>query len=616
MDSPQNALGKPSLRVNRGVPSSRSVCDAFYAGAYDEILGATVDSPSFSFDDGDVAFIIGALAFAGRVEEGRALLVSWDSAAARASHSADDRCAARFFLGVAFCRGGRYGEAAVLFGENIRIARADKGALALFYMHQGLGCLRYFTGRIAHAGRHALRSLRYAYAARFQYGRLIATDLRGHALIQTGSVRAGLTLLQQAQELAIKLGLSGNAGALACTLALYTASFGTKPIAESIEELERLAASAPARDSYSTRAVKIELARQLALHGRSDSAWGLLDELASRPVPDGDRRTRVRVLLELAFVARLRFGHESALPYLAEARRLLAETDDVTLEAELITIELLDSVADEAKLERLAFLVRLSGMARARAALERHRRAEHADFPPDDMCEDRCGALVLYAAQKPPDGAEFLARAGYYGLIPSALGLLPGKRALLISPSCVLVEDHGNVRALDDVPDSTRRLLRALACGRREKADLLREVWSLGTYRPNRHDPVIHTAVSRLRAVLGTARHWIEVHDGAYAFAAGVELVELSHGSLLPPSQPPPSEIATTPPPSLSLFDDVRQLLATSAMSTAEIARKMGVSEMTAFRRLRALLDEGLIVRSGRGRSTRYSLGKASEDAS
>ena len=56
---------------------------------------------------------------------------------------------------------------------------------------------------------------------------------------------------------------------------------------------------------------------------------------------------------------------------------------------------------------------------------------------------------------------------------------------MILSASCLLLEDHGNVRALDDVSDGTLRLLRALASGaRREKHELLRLVWNIGSYSP------------------------------------------------------------------------------------------------------------------------------------
>lgn len=626
---------------SRSLRASRGLRDTFFAGDYDDVLARSVDGVAFEYAESDGAFVVGALAFVGRVEEARAALACWDSR----SIPVDDRAAARFFLGVAYCRAGRYDEALRVFMENRRLARRA-GPTASFYVNQGFGCLRYFTGRIAKASQHALRALHSAYAARFQYGRFLATDLRGHTLVQVGSVRAGLALLEQARALAATLDLSGNAAALACTLALYSARFGTKPIAESIVELEELAAAAPLHDSYSRRSVQMELACQLALRGRSDSAWGLLEEVAAAPIPDGDRRARIRVLLALAFVARLRFGSATAAPYLAEARRVLADAHDVALETEVLAAEVLDGPADAERLGRLTELARLTGMARAWTTLARHTGAQvtSAALLPGDLCEDRAYALLLFAAQATSDAADLLTAAGYFGLIPSALALAPGRRLVVVSPSYVLIEDHGNVRSLDDVSDGTLRLLRALAGGaRHEKASLLRLVWNLGSYSPDRHDAVIHTAISRLRGALGTARHWVEVRDGAYSLAGGVELVELglARRGALPEEYDAPSGDADEHDSRLehvhesmlvpALTDDARcdaharaqtaQLaaaLASAPMSTADIARSLGVSEMTAFRRLRVLLDQGVVTRTGRGRSTRYILVKAtgSENAS
>jgi predicted ArsR family transcriptional regulator len=46
---------------------------------------------------------------------------------------------------------------------------------------------------------------------------------------------------------------------------------------------------------------------------------------------------------------------------------------------------------------------------------------------------------------------------------------------------------------------------------------------------------------------------------------------------------------------------------------TADIAAALGVSEMTAFRTLRALLARGLVFRQGKGPSTRYTAAGSEE---
>src|SRR5260370_2141530 len=104
---------------------------------------------------------------------------------------------------------------------------------------------------MARATRHVRRSLLHAVDARFQYGRLLASDLRGHALVQIGQVRAGLMLLERARDLARALELPGNAGAIECSSAIYRARFGVVPLPRAIEELEALTRATSAEDSDS-----------------------------------------------------------------------------------------------------------------------------------------------------------------------------------------------------------------------------------------------------------------------------------------------------------------------------------------------------------------------------
>jgi hypothetical protein len=73
--------------------------------------------------------------------------------------------AARFFLGVAYCRAGRLDEAKREFSLNARAESRRGEPLARFYVLQGFGCYRYFTGRLQKAARHARWALEHAFVA-------------------------------------------------------------------------------------------------------------------------------------------------------------------------------------------------------------------------------------------------------------------------------------------------------------------------------------------------------------------------------------------------------------------------------------------------------------------
>jgi hypothetical protein len=135
-------------------------------------------------------------------------------------------------------------------------------------------------------------------------------------------------------------------------------------------------------------------------------------------------------------------------------------------------------------------------------------------------------------------------------------------------------------------------------------------------YRPDRHDAIVHTAVSRLRSLLGTAGHWIECRDGGYRLAPQVAFRgpgAAPHTALPEPAQAAhvePARVEPTPAEGDAAGREgalLAHLDRAGSSSTAEIASALKVSEMTAFRTVRALMDRGLVLRVGKGPSTRYT---------
>jgi hypothetical protein len=186
----------------------------------------------------------------------------------------------------------------------------------------------------------------------------------------------------------------------------------------------------------------------------------------------------------------------------------------------------------------------------------------------------------------------------------------------------LVVEDHGNVSVIPDPPEGILRFLGALSDGAlHAKEELLARIWGIGVYRPETHDPVIHTAVSRVRAQLGVRGHWIEASHGGYRLAAGVE-VQSPFDEPLPTSSSPAPTATRVPSRALerhSLLpvaeerDGLLALLETSGpASSSDVASHLKVSEMTALRRLREHVEQGTVTRDGKGKNTRYRLSGSS----
>jgi len=114
---------------------------------------------------------------------------------------------------------------------------------------------------------------------------------------------------------------------------------------------------------------------------------------------------------------------------------------------------------------------------------------------------------------------------------------------------------------------------------------------------PSRHTPTLHTAVSRLRLALGEPE-WVLTRDDGYALSEGVEVLDWSR------LEETPSASAAPPPDARAR---VLELIRTRGQAgTSEVASALGLSASTGLRLLRGLAQEGLLVRDGSGRSTRY----------
>lgn len=149
-----------------------------------------------------------------------------------------------------------------------------------------------------------------------------------------------------------------------------------------------------------------------------------------------------------------------------------------------------------------------------------------------------------------------------------------------------------------------------LSEGPRSKEDLVREVWRVARYAAQLHDPVVYTAITRLRRALGPASEWLQTTAQGYALHPEVKTLTLAldapqRESLEDAPDRPILPITSVPAASDPLVARIQSLLA-RPLSSAQLAEALGVSEATTLRRLRILAREGVVVREGIGKRTRY----------
>lgn len=593
----------------------------FFAGGYAEIVEAAFDGESL-FNPLDTAFVVGALTFVGRIEDAQ---LCFDSLRLRGVVP-DPRTvqAAYFFLGVANARAGNFERAHWFLVVQAR-ARAKSEPWISAFVFQGLACYRYFTGHYRAAARHALRALRAAHVARFAYLQMLANDLRGHALAQLGQYRAGIGLLEQARLSSERLGFGMNAYAVECSIAIYLAESVARP--EALQRIEALLGRR-GHDSYSKRLLLAAQATQLALRGRRSEAVRALELADADALAKETRRAKLSNVAARLHVLRWSEGALACAELLEHATELV-DPGDVALRAELLGFEAYvartrsEMVRHQHAVDSLCELARTSEHHQAKAALEqlgvvpRSKRA----FPEDELTP----LLQAVNVQDRTVLSRLLA-LGLLGLVPELLGFTPSRRIIvLVYEGAVLLEDRGDLQLRQNPPRWSATLLRLLSRGTASKEAIVRALWGLRAYHPDRHDPLIRTTIHRFRALLAPHGDWVFVAEsGGYTCLVpiefvgasvdateGVELTELAEleTPLVEGEAPEPQPVLSVPTASPETVASrlLALLVETDRVSVRQASRALGISESTALRALRDLVSRKRVIRSGYARATRYS---------
>jgi DNA-binding winged helix-turn-helix (wHTH) protein len=586
-----------------------------YAGRYADILATTIDSPAAGCHDLDVAFVVGALSFVGRMEEAE---LSLENHRRSREPSVRTLAAGGFFLTVAHARAGNSERAQRTLIRAYRETMARRDAWSRAFLFQAIACCHYFAARYARAAQSALDAQGSALEARFAYIQMLATDMRAHVLAQRGELDEGLRLLDQARNHARHLGLDVNVRVIETSIALERARVNHP--ADAITRLEHLLEATDIQDNYSRRLLLCELAKCYALVGRGSEARRAIDE--SGRLGTSDPRARAALACARTEVTRVIAGWVAAETHLWTARQIAETVVDPPVHAEIAGLSLgcATYTADASKRKEailaLEALLSEHRLYRARSWLYQYGATATAT-PIDEFA--LAMRPVVATARNGSDSAEAtraVLRTGLLGLIAEAGGMVPARRIHLFE-DCEVLEAEGDVRRLHGLPPRGRAVLLALGKRGMSKEALLAAVWDVVTYRSERHDSLIKTTVSRLRAALGRGQMWIETVEGGYRIADGITVVDhggpstkgLADASSIEPTGPTrgaPAPPASQEPRAVRRRELARELGQAHWRSAGELATRVGSSVRTVSRDLTEMHREGLVERMGEGRGTKY----------
>ncbi len=593
----------------------------FYRGQFETLVERTLESPGATWPKALAHYIIGALAFLGRIDDALVFFRKH-----RAELDVTGLAAARFFCGIALIRVMRYDEGRRFLADNLRTAaRAAPPPTARFYIFQGVAFCRFFQSRYALGLVSAKKAWEAALEADYAYGQSLAADLRAHLLVRTGQVTAGLAEFDTVARLARRHGFGSTADFVAAAQFYYRAQYGLLGPG-TIKELEKHVARLSPEDNFSLAAAQTGLAHQLALRGKLHRSEALLAEAARVLLKGGHRGHKVMMFHKLAHNRYYMGRYDEAREFLEKGAAELDKRFDLDQWLELVGLEL--KVArrsgwDHEKLAPLEALVRRLtervGSGLARNIQWRELETGAPTLRGDDVLGD-VRHLCRHGEATPYADVLRLIESGYLGFLHEVLPRAPERRAVCFDllPQRITVVDEGEI-TIEDEPVSGALKAVALQIARAPgtKKDLIESHWGF-VYHALRHDPLVYALINRLRKALGPAGAWLTFVDGAYGFLPGVRVFTYEPQGLsmaLPATAFPASPQKRLDPGGASGEDaalNYRQLAILTELSRREAVnvqdcvRLFGISRITAFRDLGDLARRGLLRRHGKGRATSY----------
>jgi len=586
----------------------KDLLELFYKGEYQRVVALTIDGPDGLSESVNAPAVISSLTFLGRIAEAELLFEKF-----LPKLTAKQRVMSRFFLGVVKCRHFHFQDARKYFGANRRdVASVKSDDENLFYLYQGFGFYRYTYGHLAAAHHWAEKSYQASFRANFLFGRLFAQDLLAHIQINLGRTHLGLKLIDQNISLAHNLGRGALIQMFKVTRAIYRSRFGISSN-EAVEELLTTLSETVFEDGYSRACLLAELSLQYLIRGNAKKAGEALGSACEYVYRVDNPRLEILLNFRMAALLARKGELAQALHLLRSSLKRLESHVDRLLELRLRGFE--GALAEKlGKTEGLAAHRRLVQQLTSRTGYFVGRRIlarETSEYFSDELkLQDPMGDLLDELKRSPRDCIPTILEHGWYGYLYGACSVDVTQKTILIGvegKSLTLFDEGSVFHFPRGASNLVARFLLSLARGERTKDDLVQEVWQQ-TYHPLRHDPVIYSLVSKLRKELGSNAPWVEATEHGYQLQRGVVVAEIVEAA----DEVPMEETEMSPASALTYRQ--KQLLSlVSRLQSVDVktcVENFKVSAATVNRDLVFLENEGLLFRSGKGRSTRYHAAK------
>jgi hypothetical protein len=197
-------------------------------------------------------------------------------------------------------------------------------------------------------------------------------------------------------------------------------------------------------------------------------------------------------------------------------------------------------------------------------------------------------------------------KIGTLNLLRPSLGVQSPAKLLFpnLAPGGLLLVDGGEIAFYGKgVTPKMRLLMRELSRKEQSKSALIEKIWGY-KYHSLRHDPLIYSAISRLRELLGERESWIEITEKGYRLNRSVLFVESEVQEYVEDIKLE-QRVTDLSFRQIQLMKYVQNKTVLDVKSCTEI---FGVSRITATRDLSDLCKKKILTRHGKGRATKYTI--------
>jgi len=572
---------------------ARNFSSLFKKGEY-ELLKKSFDKNDYSEEE--FPWVLAGMCFLGRLDELKVIIKKRKLT-----------CFEYFFLTISATRVGDYVSAKKWIQQLGKLSFSSKKDIDLFFYYQALAFYSHIHCRYRISLALTKRSHQYSLFLSDSLWKVLSIDLLGHNYIHMGNIHKGLFYLNEGRILSSEMGNKSWVSASKVSILSYKAQFSEHPEEDKIEIKKHLK-KIKNNDNYSEGLLFLSLAHLEILTGQMEECRLILNK--AQAIIFGNQVMRHMGLwhFEKAYYHYLTGEPDIALFELQSALSLSTTKTDKKLRLKILGLK--QQIGDRFNKKEHLLEIEIGELTKTLGDPRSHnhlaRRGIHEFIPSEDPLEPLFNEFSSKHWQKSISG---IIHFGLWGLLREKVANKQSNYLVtgLWKSGVLFITKHNVFPVYKGVSDLLLKAFLTLnAKNKVSKEELLQNLWGY-EYDPLRHDTLIFSLIHRLKTLMGTLGQDIKGEAHHYMLGTKYAILELS----------PLKDEAIQPEflhsgllngQSFNIRQQQALLMIRQGrfFKVSDYAHEFSVTTMTALRDLKELLEQRLIVKYGRARSTTY----------